>query len=61
MWKAPWLPTEVPQGETAEPCPRCGRRAMIRWTLSRDRESRVFRLWVCTHCQATEEREELEP
>jgi hypothetical protein len=33
---------------------------MIRWTLRRDLQRRVFRLWVCTHCQATEEREEPE-
>ncbi len=60
MWKAPWFPTHVPPGETPERCPRCGRLAMIRWTLRRDRERRVFRLWVCTNCQATEEREEVE-
>ncbi|MBI2154033.1 MAG: hypothetical protein HYU24_10045 [Candidatus Rokubacteria bacterium] len=60
MWKAPWLPDKVPEGETPERCPRCGRRALIRWTLRRDRERRVFRLWVCTECHATEEREEPE-
>jgi hypothetical protein len=33
---------------------------MIRWTLRRDLQRRVFRLWVCVDCQATEEREEPE-
>lgn len=59
--KIPWLPAGVPPGEKAEVCPRCGRRAMIAWTLRRDdRTKRVLRTWVCAECQLTEERAEPE-
>ena len=59
MEKVPWLPSTLPHGAKPEPCPSCQRRALIPWTLRRDRERRVWRTWVCIHCQATEER--LEP
>lgn len=61
LWKLPWLPSHVPPGATVERCPRCGRRAMIPWTLRRDdRTKQVLRTWVCTECQLIEEREEPE-
>jgi hypothetical protein len=59
--KVPWLPSTLPPGAAAEPCPRCGRRAFIPWTLRRDdRTKQVFRTWVCTECQVLEERPEPE-
>jgi len=59
--KIPWLPATIPPGATVERCPRCSRRAMIPWTLRRDdRTKAVFRTWVCTECQITEERPEPE-
>ncbi len=58
--KIPWLPSTLPPGAAAERCPRCGRLALIPWTLRRDPlDKQVFRTWVCTECQVTEER--LEP
>ncbi|MBI4593396.1 MAG: hypothetical protein HY728_04215 [Candidatus Rokubacteria bacterium] len=58
--KIPWLPTELQPGATPQGCPRCGRPAFIAWTLRRDdRTKQVWRTWVCTECQITEER--LEP
>jgi hypothetical protein len=57
--KVPWLPSSVPQGARPERCPRCGRRALIPWTLRRDDFTKqVFRTWVCAECQTTEERPE---
>ena len=40
-----------PNGER-RPCPRCGRHTLTPWYLRRDRERRVWRRWVCVHCQA---------
>ena len=55
--KIPWLPSELPPDADAQRCPRCGRRAFIPWTLRRDDRTKiVMRTWVCTECQATEER-----
>jgi hypothetical protein len=59
--KVPWLPASVPAGANPERCRRCGRRAVIPWTLRRDDFTKqVFRTWVCTECQVTEERIEEE-
>ena len=59
--KIPWLPSELPHGATPERCPHCGRLAFIPWTLRRDQQRKlVFRTWVCTECQRTEERPEPE-
>ena len=60
MQKLPWLPFTLPAGAHAEICPRCGRKAVVPWTLRRDRERKVWRTWVCTHCQYEEERPEAE-
>ncbi len=59
--KIPWLPSVLPEGATPIPCPRCGRRAFIPWTLRRDGQTKqVLRTWVCTECQVSEERPEPE-
>ncbi len=59
--KIPWLPSKVPPGATPERCRHCGRRGVIPWTLRRDGQSKlVFRTWICTECQRTEERPEPE-
>jgi hypothetical protein len=59
--KIPWLPSRLQPGARAERCARCGRRAVIAWTLRRDpRTKQVLRTWVCTECQVTEERPEPE-
>jgi hypothetical protein len=59
--KVPWLPSESQPGAVTERCPACGRSAFIAWTLRRDpRTKQVLRTWVCTECQATEERPEPE-
>jgi hypothetical protein len=59
--KIPWLPSQLQPGARAQPCGRCGRRVFIPWTLRRDtRTKRVLRTWVCTECQALEERPEPE-
>lgn len=59
--KIPWLPSRLQPGASAEPCPRCGRRAFIAWTLRRDGQTKqVLRTWVCTECQLTDERPEPE-
>jgi hypothetical protein len=59
--KIPWLPSELPAGARPERCPRCGRLAVIPWTLRNDhRRKLVFRTYVCTECQTTEERPEPE-
>jgi hypothetical protein len=59
--KIPWLPSRVPTGATVERCARCGRLAVIPWTLRRDiRTKQILRTWVCTNCQTTEERPEPE-
>jgi len=59
--KIPWLPSRVPPGAHVEPCPRCGRRAFLPWTLRRDGQSKaVLRTWVCAECQTVEERPEPE-
>lgn len=59
--KVPWLPSKLPPGATADRCPRCGRRALIPWTLRRDlRTKEVLRTWICTECQRSEERQEPE-
>jgi hypothetical protein len=57
--KIPWLPSQVPPGADVHSCPRCGRRALIPWTLRRDGATkRVQRTWVCAECQYLEERPE---
>jgi transcription elongation factor Elf1 len=59
--KVPWLPTEVQPGQRTERCPVCGAKKMIPWTLRRDPQRVILlRTWVCTSCQATEERPEAE-
>ena len=59
--KIPWLPSELQPGQKAERCPRCGAIAFIPWTLRRDPVTKcVVRTWVCTECQALEERPEPE-
>ncbi len=59
--KIPWLPSTLPYGAPAERCPRCGRLALIPWTLRREQERKqLLRTWVCTECQVTEERPEPE-
>jgi len=59
--KIPWIPSEVQPGQPAEPCPRCGARKLIPWTLRRDpRRMSLLRTWVCTECQTSEERPEAE-
>ena len=59
--KIPWLPSHVPAGARPERCPRCGRLALIPWTLRRDDATKqVMRTWVCAECQVTEERPEPE-
>ena len=34
--KIPWLPSHLPPDARPERCPRCGRPALIPWTLRRD-------------------------
>jgi len=59
--KIPWLPSTLPAGARAERCPRCGRLALVPWTLRRDeRTKEMLRTWVCTECQEIEERPEPE-
>jgi hypothetical protein len=59
--KVPWLPSAVPPGARPERCPRCGRIALIPWTLRRDNNTKaLLRTWVCTECQEMEERPEPE-
>jgi bifunctional non-homologous end joining protein LigD len=59
--KVPWLPSAVPPGARPERCPKCGRMALIPWTLRRDNHTKaVLRTWVCTECQQMEERPEPE-
>ena len=59
--KLPWLPAEVPDGQPAETCPRCGAQKLIPWTLRRDpRRITLVRTWVCTECQTTQDRDEAE-
>ncbi len=59
--KIPWLPATLLRGARTERCPKCGRQALVPWTLRRDgRTIRVMRTWVCTECQVTEERPEPE-
>jgi hypothetical protein len=59
--KLPWLPSELAPGTVPERCLRCGRLAVIPWTLRRDPYLKlVLRTYVCTDCQATEERPEPE-
>jgi hypothetical protein len=59
--KVPWLPATLPPGARPERCLRCGRQALIPWTLRRDdRTKTVLRTWVCTECQLTVERPEPE-
>ena len=59
--KIPWLPSSVPAGAHPERCPRCGRLAVIPWTLRRDPQRKtLLRTYVCTECQTTEERPEPE-
>ncbi|OGK95181.1 MAG: hypothetical protein A3E31_00310 [Candidatus Rokubacteria bacterium RIFCSPHIGHO2_12_FULL_73_22] len=59
--KIPWLPSTLPPGARPARCPRCGRAALVPWTLRRNGKTKaVFRTWVCTECQATEERPEPE-
>ena len=53
--------TAIPAGASPERCPRCGRLALIPWTLRRDDATkRLLRTWVCAECQVTEERPEPE-
>ncbi len=57
--KVPWLPSDLAPGAAPERCARCGRLAVIPWTLRRDPHRKVvFRTYVCTECQASEERPE---
>jgi hypothetical protein len=59
--KRPWLPSELVPGAVPERCPRCGRLAVIPWTLRRDPLRKLLlRTHVCTECQATDERPEPE-
>lgn len=59
--KIPWLPAEAQPGQDTEPCPACGAREFIPWTLRRDpRRVVLLRTWVCTACQVIEERPEPE-
>jgi hypothetical protein len=59
--KRPWLPSQLVPGAPAGRCARCGRLAVIPWTLRRDPyQKRVLRTHVCTECQATEEKPEPE-
>ncbi len=59
--KIPWLPHEAQPGQQTDTCPRCGAKKMIPWSLRRDlTRVTLLRTWVCTACQATEEREEPE-
>jgi transposase len=59
--KVAWLPSTVQPGQATEVCPRCGAKKLIPWTLRRDPQRvTLLRTWVCTACQATEEREESE-
>ena len=59
--KIPWLPAEVQPGQKALRCPRCGAAKLIPWTLRRDpKRMTLLRTWVCTACQTTEERPEVE-
>jgi hypothetical protein len=60
MAQVPWLPSTLPADATAERCSECGRRGMVPWTLRRALDRRVYRRWICTHCQASREREEPE-
>ncbi|MBI2468728.1 MAG: hypothetical protein HYV62_13095 [Candidatus Rokubacteria bacterium] len=50
-----YFPLKPPDPAEARPCPRCGRPAMAPWYLRRDRERRVWRRWVCTACEATQD------
>jgi hypothetical protein len=51
----------MPPGARPERCRVCGQLALIPWTLRRDdRTKLVYRTWVCTECQVTEERAEPE-
>jgi hypothetical protein len=60
--KVPWLPSRIHPGAEVERCPHCGRRAFIPWTLRRDPATKVvFRTWICTECQQSDERPESEP
>jgi len=59
--KVPWLPSVLPPGARPERCPRCGRMALIPWTLRRDNATKaILRTWVCTECQTLVERPEPE-
>jgi DNA-directed RNA polymerase subunit M/transcription elongation factor TFIIS len=59
--KVPWLPATVQPEQPMERCPACGARRLFPWTLRRDlRQMTVLRTWLCTACQHTEEREEVE-
>jgi hypothetical protein len=59
--KVPWIPSTVQPGQHTEVCPRCGAKKLIPWTLRRDPQRvTLLRAWVCTACQAIEEREESE-
>lgn len=59
--KVPWLPAEVQPGQKTEPCPRCGARKLMPWTLRRDpKRIALLRTWVCANCQLLEERSEPE-
>jgi len=59
--KIPWLPGTLPPGSKPERCDKCGRLALIPWTLRRDNATKVvYRTWVCVECQQLEERPEPE-
>ena len=47
-----YFPLAMQPNGDRRPCPRCGRLALTPWYLRRDRERRVWRRWVCVHCQA---------
>lgn len=59
--KVPWLPQVLPPGARPERCEACGRLALIPWTLRRDIHTKtLMRTWICTSCQALQERPEPE-
>lgn len=59
--KVPWIPQTLPPGARPERCERCGRLALIPWTLRRDITSKaLLRTWACTNCQLLQERPEPE-
>jgi hypothetical protein len=48
-----YFPHTPPLERDRRVCPSCGWSALTPWYLRRDRERRVWRRWVCRHCQAS--------